>query len=136
MKNTARDFSFISCKWLHFICFVENIQTSLRKIYGRINEKSCVRINGYFYIQKTLIILMGINKVHNIFLISKRKGKNFLLDTLTKLTNFVRYCNYFSPFSPQEFIFIQSILKLNNIFFILFTIQENCSISLRIILIN
>ena len=29
-----RDFSFISCKYLHFMCFVENLRTSLRKIYG------------------------------------------------------------------------------------------------------
>ena len=80
----ARDFSFILCKYLHFICFVENLRTSLRKIYtragffiyfmqiiafylfcrkssntlrkiyGRINEKFRAGINGYFYIQKTL----------------------------------------------------------------------------------
>ena len=50
----ARDFSFILCKYMYFICFVENLRTSLRKIYGRINEKSRAGINGYFYIQKTL----------------------------------------------------------------------------------
>ena len=27
----VRDFSFISCKYLNFICFVENLRTSLRK---------------------------------------------------------------------------------------------------------
>ena len=29
-----RDFSIISCKYLPFMCFVENLRTSLRKIYG------------------------------------------------------------------------------------------------------
>jgi hypothetical protein len=38
----------------HFICFVENLRTSLRKIYGKINEKTRAGINGYLYIQKIL----------------------------------------------------------------------------------
>ena len=59
----ARDFSFILCKYLHFICLVENLRTPLRKINGhgvsienlckifeQINEKFRAGINGYFCI--------------------------------------------------------------------------------------
>ena len=64
---SARDFSFILCKYLHFICLVENLWTSLRKIYGQgvslenlcinlrqINENFRPGINGYFCIKKIL----------------------------------------------------------------------------------
>ena len=63
----ARDFSFILCKYLHFICFVENLWTSLRKIYGHgvSLENLCINLrtnkwkfragmNGYFCIKKIL----------------------------------------------------------------------------------
>ena len=65
----VRDFSLISCKYLHFMCFVENLRTSLRKIYGhgvsslykslykifeQINEKFHAGINEYFCIKKIL----------------------------------------------------------------------------------
>ena len=36
----VRDFSFILRKYLHFICFVENLRTSLRKIYGKYISRS------------------------------------------------------------------------------------------------
>ena len=41
----VRDFSFISCKYLHFIYFVENLRTSLRKIYGHgvLLENLCIK---------------------------------------------------------------------------------------------
>ena len=61
----ARDFSFLLCIYLHFICFVENFQTSLRKIYEQVPPG----INGYFYIRKILyfdgnwhLILRGVKK--------------------------------------------------------------------------
>ena len=44
------DFSFILWKYLHFICFIENLRATLRKIYGHVPPG----INGYFCIKKTL----------------------------------------------------------------------------------
>jgi hypothetical protein len=50
----ARDFPFICCKYLlHFICFEVNLRTSLRKIYGQINEKIPRGIEWIFLHSKT-----------------------------------------------------------------------------------
>ena len=46
----VRDFLFILWKYLHFICFVENLRTSLRKIYRHVPPG----INGYFFIWKPI----------------------------------------------------------------------------------
>ena len=64
------------CKYLHF-CFVENLRTSLRKIYGHVPPG----INGYFYIKKNFI-LMGMYIISNVHIIAYKtmlkKFKDFL----------------------------------------------------------
>ena len=47
-KCPMRDFSFILCKYLYIICFV-NLRTSLRKIYGH----GTLGGKGYLYIRKS-----------------------------------------------------------------------------------
>ena len=73
MKNGARDFSFILCKYQLFNCFLENLRKSLREIYGRINEKSRAGINGYFDIQKTL------NFKGNVSLFPSNGWRNYIV---------------------------------------------------------
>ena len=72
----ARDFSFILCKYLHFIYLVENLRTSLRKIngHGVSLENLCInlRINKWKILMGMLIYLVykciSIHKTCNLSL--------------------------------------------------------------------
>ena len=67
----ARDFSFILCKYLIFFFFVENLRTSLRKIYGhgppykifvenlRTNKWKILRGNKWIFLHQKILHFNG-----------------------------------------------------------------------------
>ena len=96
----VRDFSFFSCKYLHFMCFLENLRTSLRKIYvhgvfrkslykifEQIKEKFRAGINGYFCCIKKIFHFNG-NGICISYMYNKRLGYN-IFEKYTKEYNLI-----------------------------------------------